>query len=248
MADTPPTPAPHPTDDGQAHGAVRGLAPTSPPPGGPGQSAIVVGLFVAFVVVLGVGLLVRTSLGDDTGSVDGSEFTGTLLDDPRPRPDFELVDTNGARFDFLSRTDGQLTILFFGYANCPDVCPITLATLAGATSSVRGVNPQVVFVSVDPERDSPEDLRRYLDRFNTTFVGLTGTPEQLAAAQLAAGVTPAFDEGPNSRGGYDVGHSSQVIVYTPDGQAHLVYGFGVRQDEWVADLQRLRDEDAWWRT
>jgi protein SCO1/2 len=206
----------------------------------------VVGLFVAFVVVLGVGLVVRASVGGDVDPTDGSRFNGTLLDEPRDRPNFDLVDTDGQPFDFFGSTDGQLTILFFGYANCPDVCPITLATLGGALSAVRGVNPQVVFVSVDPERDSPEDLRAYLDRFGSNFVGLTGTPEQLLDAQIAAGVTPAFDEGPNSRGGYDVGHSSQVIVYTPDGKAHLVYGFGVRQDEWVADLQRLREVDAWW--
>jgi protein SCO1 len=253
MADLPPTHAPDPADEPGTGAAPPLVASTDPggplggpPPGGPRGAAIVVGLFVAFVVVLGVGLVVRASLGAGSETSDGSRYNGTLLDEPRERPDFKLVDTDGASFDFISETDGQLTILFFGYANCPDVCPITLATLAGALGAVRGVNPQVVFVSVDPERDSPADLRSYLDRFNTGFVGLTGTPEQLAAAQTAAGVTPAFEEGPNSRGGYDVGHSSQVIVYTPDGQAHLVYGFGVRQDEWVADLQRLRSEEAWW--
>jgi len=245
MTETPSNHPQHAVDD-VGGSAARGQSGVASPPGGPRGSAIVIGLFVAFVVVLGVGLVVRSSVGGGTDTGDGSGFNGILLDEPRPRPDFQLVDTNGEPFDFLNQTDGQLTILFFGYANCPDICPITLATLGGAMSAVRGVNPQVVFVSVDPERDSPEDLRAYLDRFNRGFVGLTGTPEQLAAAQVAAGVTPAFVEGENSRGGYDVGHSSQVIVYTPDGQAHLVYGFGVRQDEWVADLQRLRDQDAWW--
>lgn len=240
-----------PSDQPPASDAAGPVVPavTSPlsPPGGPRGSAIVVGLIVAFVVVLGVGLVIRSMGGSEDIASEGSGFNGTLLDEPRLRPEFELVDTDGVPFDFVERTDGLLTILFFGYANCPDICPITLATLGEAVSTVRGVNPQVVFVTVDPERDSPAELRSYLDRFDSDIVGLTGTPEQLAAAQEAAGVTPAFEEGPNQRGGYDVGHSSQVIVYTPDGKAHLVYGFGVRQDEWVADLQRLRDVDAWWR-
>lgn len=244
MTELPPTDR-HEIPGNSGSGAAGGRQATVAP-GGPGGSAIVVGLFVAFLVVLGVGMVVRASAGGGDDPDDGSRFNGTLLAEPRPRPDFELVDTDGVPFDFIERTDGQLTILFFGYANCPDICPITLATLGEALSTVRGVNPQVVFVTVDPERDRPEDLRSYLNRFDSRFIGLTGTPEQLAAAQVAAGVTPAFDEGPNSRGGYDVGHSSQVIVYTPDGQAHLVYGFGVRQDEWVADLQRLRDVDEWW--
>lgn len=245
---THPSPSDQPPAS-DAAGPVASAVMTSPssPPGGPRGIAIVVGLFVAFVVVLGAGLVIRSAGSSDATANDGSGFNGTLLDEPRPRPDFELVDTNGVPFNFIERTDGQLTILFFGYANCPDICPITLSTLGEVVSTVRGVNPQVVFVTVDPERDSPAELRSYLDRFGSDIVGLTGTPEQLAAAQEAAGVTPAFEEGPNQRGGYDVGHSSQVIVYTPDGVAHLVYGFGVRQDQWVADLQRLRDMDAWWR-
>lgn len=205
--------------------------------------AIVVGLLVAFVVLIGLGLVLRSLAGDESPSADG--FHGSLLEDPRPRPAFELVDTAGVPFSFSS-TAGRLTILFFGYANCPDVCPITLATLDEALGLVDGVRADVVFVSVDPARDTPEQLRAYLDRFDTRFVGLTGTPDQLRTAQEAAGVTPAYEDGPNARGGYDVGHSSQVIVYTPDDRAHLVYGFGVRQDQWADDLARIRDTATWW--
>jgi len=226
-----------------------GVAPSSfraDRPGGPRGPAIVAGLLLAFAVVLVTGLLIRAALSDGADQNEASGYHGALLQEPRPRPDFTLTDTDGGSYSFAEQTSGRLTILFFGYANCPDVCPITLATLNGALSKVDGVNAQVVFVTVDPERDTPEDLRAYLDRFDTRFVGLTGTPDELAAAQQAAGVTRAFDEGPNDRGGYDVAHSSQVIVFMPDDQGHLVYGFGTRQDEWVADLERVRDNPDWW--
>jgi protein SCO1 len=212
--------------------------------GGPAGRSIFAGLLVAFVVALLAGAVFRMGPDSETGSPG---WNGSLLDDPRPRPDFTLVDTSGRPFDFGAETSGKLTLLFFGYANCPDICPITLTTLDGALATVDGVDATVVFVTTDPARDTPQSLRSYLDRFDPRFIGLTGTPEQVAAAQRAAGVTEAINEGPNNRGGYDVGHSSQVILYTPDDEAHLVYGFGVRQDQWVADLGRVRDTREWWR-
>ena len=237
---TGPTGVPH--TDSTAPGNVG--APHRAGRGGPSGWGIVIGLAVGLVVALGVSAVVRA--GGGGGEMTAGGFYGTVLDDPRDRPEFVLTDTSGEPFDFAARTEGRLTILFFGYANCPDICPITLATLDGALGAVERMNADVVFVSVDPDRDTPAELRAYLDRFDPAFVGLTGTPEELAAAQRAAGVTEAVDEGPNDRGGYDVGHSSQVIVYTPDDRAHLVYGFGVRQDEWASDLRRLRDDQPWW--
>ncbi len=238
MADPPAAPE----NPGNPSGDVGPADPHRP--GGPSGTTIVIGLVVTFVLVLVGGLVLRAN--DDGRTSTAADFSGNLLPEPRPRPDFELVDTSGEPFDFATETDGELTILFFGYANCPDVCPITLATLSEALELVRGVDAKVVFVSVDPERDTPEQIRAYLDRFDSRFIGLTGTPEQLKAAQVAAGVTPAYNDGPNERGGYDVGHSSQVIVFTPDDLGRLVYGFGVRQDEWAADLERVRDNRDWW--
>jgi protein SCO1 len=214
-------------------------------PGGPGGRGIFVGLALAFVIVLLAGAVFR--LGSASDAVGAEGWNGSLLDEPRARPDFTLVDTSGEAYDFADETAGRLTLLFFGYANCPDICPITMSTLDGALSTVSGVDATVVFVTTDPARDSPPLLRSFLDRFDTRFIGLTGSAEQIAAAQRAAGVTEAIDEGPNKRDGYDIGHSSQVILYTPDDEAHLVYGFGVRQDQWIADLERVRDTEEWWR-
>jgi protein SCO1 len=249
MAEFPTTDAPaSPDGDKRPPAGLDAVAPhagaSSGGAGSPGGRGIFAGLLVAFVVVLLAGVVLRLSPTDESGSPG---WNGVLLDDPRPRPDFTLVDTSGRPFDFATETAGQLTLLFFGYANCPDICPITLTTLDGALTTVDGVDAKVVFVTTDPARDTPPLLRAYLDRFDIRFVGLTGTPGQVAAAQRAAGVTEAIDEGPNNRGGYDIGHSSQVILYTPDDQAHLIYGFGVRQDQWVADLGRVRDTREWWQ-
>lgn len=209
---------------------------------GPG---VVVALAGALAVAILVGLVARLALADDE-EAGGDSWHGTLIEQPRERPDLDLVDTDGNPFDFRAETGGKLTFLFFGFANCPDICPITLATLEGALSHVPRDLATVVFVTVDPERDQPEELRAYLDRFDSSFVGLTGSEAQISAAQDAAGVAQAQPEEPGEDGSYDVGHSSQVIVYTPDDLSHLVYGFGVRQDEWVADIERLREQNEWW--
>jgi protein SCO1 len=242
MAELPATDAPAPP-----HGVDGPPAGDGARPGGPGGRGIFVGLLVAFVVVLLAGAVFRLGSASTAGTEGSAGWNGALLDDPRPRPAFTLVDTSGRPFDFAAETQGQLTLLFFGYTNCPDVCPITMATLDGALSTVDGVDAKVVFVTTDPARDTPPLLRTFLDRFDPRFVGLTGTPDDVAAAQRAAGVTEAIDEGPNNRGGYDIGHSSQVILYTPDDEAHLVYGFGVRQDQWISDLARVRDTREWWQ-
>jgi protein SCO1/2 len=95
----------------------------------------------------------------------------------------------------------------------------------------------VVFVSVDPQRDTPEVLRGFLDKFSTRFVGLTGSTEELRAAQVAADVPPATitGQGPD----YTVDHSGWVIAYAPDGLGHAIYPFGTRQSVWSNDLQTL---------
>ena len=168
-----------------------------------------------------------------------SRFAGVALAAPVPKPQFVLTDTGGRPFDFARETAGALTLLFFGYTQCPDICPVHLAQIASVLHNhpdVRGV--KVVFVTVDPERDSPQALRAWLDNFDRSFVGLTGTPEQLAAAQHAAGAPTAVRE-PRADGGYTVGHAAQVFAYAPDGFGYTVYPFGTRQSQWAHDLPLL---------
>lgn len=202
-------------------------------------------LWVLFaVVVLAAGAVGVAAFGRDADDApvadEDGRFNGTEVGVPQPRPDFVLTGTDGQPYDFGATTAGRLTLLFFGYTSCPDVCPLTLATLADALEEPGVPEPLVVFVGVDRARDTPEAIRTFLDRFDGRFVGLTGTEQELEAAQVAAGVPPAITEEPSEPGGdYLVGHSSQVLAFTADDQAHVIYPFGVRRQDWVEDLPLL---------
>jgi protein SCO1/2 len=171
-------------------------------------------------------------------------LSGTSLGEGLEKPGFVLTDTRGEQFDFRKETAGFLTLLFFGYTNCPDICPGHLASIAAALgdlpSELRS-RIRVVFVGVDVPRDTPERMRQWLDRFDPDFVGLTGTPDQIEAAQIASAVPPAFVDA-EWEGGYSVGHASWVLVYTTDDRAHLRYRFGVGRKEWAHDLEVLARE------
>lgn len=179
--------------------------------------------------------------GGRSGPASGGRaaVAGTLLGEDWVRPEFTLTTTGGQPFDFRAETAGRLTLLFFGYSSCPDVCPVHLATLARALEQPGMPRPFVVFVGVDPARDTPAALRSFLDQYSTDFVGLVGTPDDVLAAQVATGVPPAVADRPGADGSYLVGHASQIVVYTSDDLAHVVYSFGVSQQDWVDDLPRL---------
>jgi protein SCO1/2 len=167
-------------------------------------------------------------------------FQGVYMPQPQAKPGFTLTDTSGLPFDFQRETAGAVTLLYFGYTHCPDICPGHMATIAGALEKLPGTvasQVRVVFVTTDPERDRPSVIRRWLGTFDPSFVGLTGTPDQIVAAQMAAGVPVARREGEGED--YGVSHAAYVIAYTPDGLAHVLYPFGMRQSNWVHDLPIL---------
>lgn len=174
-------------------------------------------------------------------NVSSDDLQGVVIDPPQPKPTFTLTDTEGEPYEFASETDGKLTLLYFGYLNCPDICPVHLAQIAETFDSIPDVarDAEVVFVSVDPDRDSPEGIREFLDNFDSRFVGLTGTREELDAAQTAAGVPTAVYVGEGDD--YTVDHAGWVIAYAPDGMSHSIYPFGVRQSEWNNDLALLAE-------
>jgi len=120
---------------------------------------------------------------------------------PLPKPRFVLPDTSGAPFDFWNRTHGSVTLLFFGYTYCPDQCPMHMANIGAALKKLPSVLPirSSSFCTTDPARDTPVELRRWLDNFDKHFVGLTGTEAALEAVQKATGVPLAHKTEPGQR-------------------------------------------------
>lgn len=190
----------------------------------------------ALVLLLG-GALILSACGTDVASSD--ELQGFVLEQPQPKGSFVLTDTGGEPYDFEARTEGKLTLLYFGYVNCPDICPVHLAQIGEVFKRYPEVARQteVVFVTVDPRRDTPELIRDFLDHFDEDFIGLTGTPEEILSAQEAAGVPAARIVGEGDD--YTVDHAGWVIAFAPDGLSYTTYPFGTRQTQWSNDLQIL---------
>lgn len=171
----------------------------------------------------------------------GGQSAAAEFPHPRPKPAFTLTDTEGRPYAFREATAGSLTLLFFGYTNCPDVCPVTIANIAAALHKLPDPvarQVKVVFVTTDPARDTPERLRSWLDQFDRGFVGLTGTQAAIDSAQLLLHLPPAAREDlPDGR--YLVGHWAQVIAFTRDGMERFAFPFGTRQSEWAQEIPRL---------
>ena len=140
---------------------------------------------------------------------------------------------------------GMTLVIFSGGIDLSVGAVIGFTSIFTATLVAgRGVHPAVAWTAALARDDGPT-LRRFLDHFNSTFVGLTGTPEQLEAAQRAAGVPIAQADPADDEGGYLVGHATQILAFTPDRLAHVVYPSGIRQADWDHDLPQLFDVGDW---
>jgi protein SCO1 len=171
-------------------------------------------------------------------------YRGGVVSPPLPKPRFVLTDTSGAPYDFWEKTQGTITLLFFGYTNCPDQCPMHMMNIGSALKRLPpGLADRVklVFVTTDPARDTPEEIRHWLDNFDKRAVGLTGPEAAIQAVEQAAGVPLAQKTGA-SGGGYGVAHANFVLAYTKDNRAHVIYPGGVSKDDWVHDLPLLIKE------
>lgn len=200
----------------------------------------------------GAGRLVRlsllaaaaTSCGPADGGADGTredEFRGVLLE-PGPRPEFALPDVDGNAYDFSAATEGTVALLFFGYTHCPDICPVHMAGIAAVLRDLPwevSDRISVVFVTTDPERDTPERLREWLGGFHAGFVGLRGEIEEIDRIQRDIGLPAAVLPPTAERGDdYEVGHAAQVLVFAAN-DLRLAYPFGTRQADWKHDLPLL---------
>jgi len=172
---------------------------------------------------------------------------GVTFTQARAKPDFTLTDTDGQPFHFAADTRDVVTLLYFGYTNCPDVCPAQLVNISGALkrmSPAQQAKVRVVFVTTDPARDTPERLRGWLNNFDKRFVGLSGNLDSVNAIETRLGLPMsqvekmAMPMGPHPMN-YGVGHAAQVLAFTPDDSLRAEYPGGFTMDDWANDLPRL---------
>lgn len=198
-----------------------------------GRRAFRIALIAGILLSAAVGVVVARSL-----LAPAPELTGTLIDPPMEAEDFTLTSRDGPVS--LSDFRGKTVVLFFGYTYCPDVCPLTLARLAQAVESMgeAGEEVQVVMVSVDPERDTPERVGRYAANFHPSFLGLTGDPDEIARVASAFGIYHEQDD-PDELGDYLVSHSATVTVLGPEGRIRMLWPYDVPPEALATDLRYL---------
>ncbi|MFN8459351.1 MAG: SCO family protein [Anaerolineae bacterium] len=167
------------------------------------------------------------------------EFKGATVEPAVSVPDFELKSTSGKPFH-LSDVKGDITLIYFGYTTCPDVCPLTLAYLKQALTGLPDRDRvHFIFISVDPKRDTPEVLGRYLATFDPTFIGLTDDFAKVEQVMKPYGATAWREEAPDSTAGYFMAHTARVFLVGPDQKLQLFYPHGFQPDALRSDLAYL---------
>lgn len=172
-----------------------------------------------------------------------ASFRGTAYADPLVlAPDFTLKEANGGDFQ-LQANHGKVVLLFFGYTYCPDVCPTTLAELKVVMEKLNGQadKVQVVFVSVDPGRDTSEEMQKYIERFSPSFIGLSGSEEELAPIWDDYGVFREVVER-TSETNYIINHTARVILIDQNGNMRLSYGFQTPPEDIAHDIEILLNQ------
>ncbi len=166
--------------------------------------------------------------------------TGTWLVPRHTLPDFSLIDSHGRSFG-PSNLRGHWSLLFFGYTNCPDFCPTTLATLAAMQKRLRADQstlPQVIFVSVDAKRDTPAQLARYVPYFDPDFIGLTAADQPAIQAVAKQWGVPVMVQ-PEKDGNYTVDHSGAIFVLDPAGRLAAVLSGPFTVDALRSDFRHI---------
>jgi protein SCO1/2 len=172
--------------------------------------------------------------------LEGADFAGRELTPPLPAPDFTLQATNGSDFR-LSQLRGKVVLISFGYTFCPDVCPTTLVELSQVRARLGDAakRMQVAFITLDPGRDSLERLRIYTAAFDPSFIGLTGSDEQLAQVRKMYGVTAEKQAVPGTAAPYLIAHSAYTYVIDREGRLRLLFPFGLSVEEMADDIVQL---------
>jgi protein SCO1 len=169
-----------------------------------------------------------------------ASFRGTTYTEPYPAaPEIDLTRANGTSFR-LSEMRGKVVMLFFGYTSCPDICPTTLAEFKQSLDELgnKSDQVQVLFVTVDPQRDTPERVQEYVDHFNPNFIGLSGSETELAQVWNEYGVFREIVNG-TSAAGYLVNHTARVTLIDQQGNLRVSFGFDTPVKDIVHDLKLL---------
>jgi protein SCO1/2 len=184
------------------------------------------------------GAIIRTSS-------DPNGYRGAALDRPYSLPAALLTDTSGNEFNLVTSTKKPVTLIFFGYTNCPDVCSTVMADVASALTKLdKPVRDQVqmLFITTDPARDTGPVIRKYLDRFDPSFVGLTGSLTSIKDIAKAVGV-PVEGMQKLPSGGYEVGHGAQVLGFGKNDKANVIWLSNAAIGDMAHDFTKLVEEN-----
>jgi len=183
-------------------------------------------------------LALLLGMGVASAATEPAALKAGVLEPVMAAPQLRLQGSDGQALD-LARFRGKVVLLAFGFSNCGEVCPITLATLAGARKKLgaEAANVQVVYVTVDPERDDAAQMRKFLGSFDPTFIGGVGTRAEIDAAQKNFGISSTKTV--NADGSYNIGHSSSIYMIDRAGGLRAVMPYGHPVDDFVHDLKIL---------
>jgi len=205
-------------------------------------------LLLPVVLLLLVALLTgctgTTSAGTDAAGTDaeatGLPTAGTPIEPPRELTDFTMTSAAGTPLS-LSDLQGRPVLLYFGYTFCPDVCPTTLADFVRVKRDLGEDADKVafVFISVDPERDTPEKIANYMRAFDTEFIGLQGNEKTLRRIQFDYGLFYQKSQVPGTSADYLVDHSAAAYLIDQEGRLVMIYAFGTPPEVMRADVRAL---------
>ena len=177
------------------------------------------------------------------GTQEPAELTGTELDPPFEVSSTPLVDTEGEAYSLTEDTDKDLTLVFFGYTNCPDICGQVMATLAGTLTRLDEAQKDrldVVFVTTDPARDTEQVVEDYVDAFDPSIIGLTGDLDDIVEIGLSLKI--GIEKGDKlPSGGYDVTHGTQVMAIDAQDDTPVFWDYDVSQAQLAHDVTLLLD-------
>lgn len=193
--------------------------------------------FTPIGVLLLLVLIILVSCGE------AYTYQGSMIEPPVEAADFTLANQDGTQFT-LSDQHGKIVLIFFGYANCPDVCPTTLADFKRVHEALgeQADDVRFIFITVDPERDTPEIIANYVAAFHPDFIGLSGSEEELQPVWDAYYVVRNKIESESALG-YLMEHSARVMVIDRQGNLRMTFPFGMSVEAMTADVEHLLDEE-----